>query len=54
MPLLRAALCSRWFVFCRQPSEFLTLNLPNLPALPSLLPSSLRSHQGEDLELSER
>lgn len=32
MPLLRAAL---WFVLYWQPSEFLTLNLPNLPALPS-------------------
>lgn len=51
MPLLRAAL---WFVFYRQPSEFLMLNLPNLPALPRLLPSSLCSHQGEDLEVSER
>lgn len=42
MPLLRASLCSHWFVFYRQPSEFLMLNLPNLPALPSLLLSSLQ------------
>lgn len=42
MPLLRASLCSHWFVFYRQPSKFLMLNLPNLPALPSLLLSSLQ------------